>query len=144
MTDTSTAVTVPSLEDQRAFVSWQLSQGWKRDDIVSALIKQGVDAPSAERLLDEMQPPKTSSTHLAYTATPPAVQQRPTTSTSSSTRSPFVVNRRIIIGVLAFAAGLILTVVGYQMAPATGGRYFVFWGLMVYGIIEFIRGCMNP
>lgn len=42
-------------------------------------------------------------------------------------------------GCLWGLAGLIITGVSYALAP-TGGVYFIFWGLILYGGILFLRG----
>ena len=45
----------------------------------------------------------------------------------------------IIFGMLLLGGGAIATVVTYAMA-APGGTYFVFWGAMLWGGIEVVRG----
>jgi hypothetical protein len=49
------------------------------------------------------------------------------------------VNGEIIVGVIAFIIGAVLTWITYE-AASDGGTYFVFWGLMIYGGYKVIKG----
>ena len=48
-------------------------------------------------------------------------------------------------GLACFGIGSVLTVGGYLNAAANpnGGRYFIFYGLIVGGLIGMVRGTMN-
>lgn len=49
--------------------------------------------------------------------------------------------KRMLIGAALFAVGAIVTIVTYSNATdGSGGRYFLWWGPMVFGLILFIQG----
>jgi hypothetical protein len=53
--------------------------------------------------------------------------------------------RSIAIGVASLIGGVGLSVAGYVLAAnnPNGGRYTVFYGLAIFGIISFVRGVQN-
>lgn len=46
----------------------------------------------------------------------------------------------MIIGGLWIAGGLILTIGSYMMVADKGGRYFITYGPVIYGVIRFFKG----
>jgi hypothetical protein len=53
-------------------------------------------------------------------------------------------NRRVLLGAVAIVTGLLLTIVSYRGAEEVGGgRYVVFTGLIVFGIVQVIRGLVR-
>ncbi|MHB9130701.1 MAG: hypothetical protein ACYDBB_06385 [Armatimonadota bacterium] len=106
MTDEAPAsTTVPSLEDQRAFVSWQLSQGWKSDDIVAALIRQGVENSAAARIVTEHLPSPPASTSAAPVVFPTRRNSStPLPAVNDSTPRP--IKTKLIIGIVVALVGI--------------------------------------
>ncbi|MBS1794523.1 MAG: hypothetical protein JSS81_11750 [Acidobacteria bacterium] len=47
--------------------------------------------------------------------------------------------RRMVVGALWAIGGTIATVLSYNAASG-GGRYFIFWGAIIFGGIDFVRG----
>ena len=47
------------------------------------------------------------------------------------------------IGAAVCIIGIIITVVTYDMAKNKGGTYFVAWGAIAFGAIQFLRGLFN-
>ena len=50
-------------------------------------------------------------------------------------------------GIGIFIVGVIITAIGYNAASGSGSTYFVFWGLMLWGIIAALKGwyhVLNP
>jgi hypothetical protein len=43
-------------------------------------------------------------------------------------------------GILWIVGGAIATWVGYSAARGSGGIYFVFWGAIIYGLLQVLRG----
>jgi len=52
--------------------------------------------------------------------------------------------RNMMIGALFMVGGAIATFIGYSVAAhsATGGTYFVFWGAMIFGFVDLVRGAL--
>jgi len=50
--------------------------------------------------------------------------------------------RHMLYGILWLAGGGLLTLLAYKLAKG-GGVYFIFWGAMLWGAIEFIRGLIG-
>jgi hypothetical protein len=49
--------------------------------------------------------------------------------------------QRMMIGTALFLAGIFLTYISYEASQSfLGGRFIVFRGLIIFGIIQFIRG----
>lgn len=49
---------------------------------------------------------------------------------------------KMLIGLAFLVAGAFLTVVGYSVREACG-LYFIFWGAIVYGLYDFVRGLVG-
>jgi hypothetical protein len=47
--------------------------------------------------------------------------------------------RKMFIGALWAIGGTIATLASYDSAKG-GGRYFIFWGAILFGVIDFLRG----
>jgi hypothetical protein len=49
--------------------------------------------------------------------------------------------RQLAIGLVIAGVGLVISLVSYSVASSSGGgQYFVFWGLVVFGVIKAGRG----
>jgi hypothetical protein len=48
--------------------------------------------------------------------------------------------RTMLIGGGSFLAAVAITFFTYSMASSGGGTYFVWWGLMLFGIVYFVKG----
>jgi hypothetical protein len=49
-------------------------------------------------------------------------------------------NRNMLVGGLVCIGGILVTVLTYSIASSAGGSYFVAWGAIVFGAIQFFRG----
>jgi hypothetical protein len=48
--------------------------------------------------------------------------------------------KNMLYGALWFVGGSIATIVGYSSASSGGGTYLVFWGAIIFGLIQFFQG----
>src|SRR5205814_2525082 len=50
--------------------------------------------------------------------------------------------RRMVTGALWCIGGIVATAIGYASASSSagGGRYYVFYGAIIFGAIDFLRG----
>lgn len=48
-------------------------------------------------------------------------------------------NGEILKGIGLIILGIVVTMISYSMA-GSGGRYFIFWGISIYGLYVFSRG----
>ena len=46
----------------------------------------------------------------------------------------------VLVGLLWLIGGIVVTAVSYSAVSETGGTYFVFWGAVVFGGLQFLRG----
>ncbi len=116
-------LTVAKLKDG---IATDMGSGSSRAAILKALLKARIPEQTAERLITEVE-----QAVVEYKATPEGKRQMAA-----------AYGRRMFIGLLWAAGGTALTVWGYQSASSSrgGGRYFVFWGAIIFGVIEFFRG----
>ena len=51
----------------------------------------------------------------------------------------------MVAGVLWTVGGAIATIIGYSNAAdnPSGGTYYVFWGAVIFGIFDFLRGLVG-
>jgi len=103
-----------------------IGQGMKEEKIVSSFSKQGVPEEKVRNFYNEI-------TKLAaeYKESPEGRKQL---------ASQF--SRRILYGVLWAVGGTIATVVSMNSA-SSGGRYYIFWGAIIWGVIDIIRGIVG-
>ena len=47
--------------------------------------------------------------------------------------------KRMIVGTVLVLAGILLTVASYNAASFTGGRFRIFYGLIIWGVIQWFR-----
>lgn len=52
-------------------------------------------------------------------------------------------NKDMLYGALWCIGGTVITVATYSAASNGGGRYFVAWGAILYGAIQFFKGLNN-
>jgi len=51
--------------------------------------------------------------------------------------------KRMIRGLLLTVGGIIVTVLTYMFASQLGGTYFIFYGAIIFGFIDFIVGLVG-
>lgn len=98
-----------------SFAAEQLVSGQSPDQVKSALIERGMDSASAGVVVNGLVDAQRSS------------------QTSAAIRN-------IVVGGLFCVGGTVITIATYSAAAQGGGRYVVFWGAIVFGFIQFIRG----
>lgn len=52
-------------------------------------------------------------------------------------------NKDMLYGALWCVGGTVITVATYSAASNGGGRYFVAWGAIIFGAIQFFKGLAN-
>jgi len=50
---------------------------------------------------------------------------------------------RMIRGLLWAVGGLLVTAITYSMASGRGGTYYIFWGAVLFGAIDFFAGFLG-
>lgn len=100
-----------------------INQNHTENAIVKAFAKQGVPEGYTRAFYSEI-----SAATQSYLNTPEGIQAM-----AAKYR------KRMIAGLLWTVGGLVVSVISYTVASA-GGVYFVFWGAVIFGIIDFIRG----
>jgi len=101
------------IELMHARVRLLMKQGMRGPEIIRTLEKEGVDPLYASMLIDNIR-------------------------TDERDRRDFW--KLIIMGLFFFIGGLTTTYLSYTLAVNTGaGIYFIFWGIVVTGIIFLVR-----
>jgi hypothetical protein len=101
-----------------------LAGGTKPQAVVKQLIKRGVPAEGARRLVAEA-----SAALDAYWKSPEGRQ-----ALGKRYRG------RMIRGLLWAVGGLVVTAITYASASDKGGTYYIFWGAVLFGAIDFFAG----
>jgi len=96
------------------------------EKIIKNLGKQGFSTQQGQALLDEVKI---------------AIQEYESSPEGKKDFSKKYRNM-MVAGVLWTVGGAIATIIGYSTAAdnPSGGSYYVFWGAVVFGIFDFIRG----
>lgn len=85
-----------------------------------------------------------AAAHSAFANNPAITQSppQPAISQSSQTESPGRHIRRMIFGLLWTIGGIVVTVGTYLSAAQNpnGGRYFIAWGAILFGVLDFFVG----
>ena len=99
------------------FAATQMRAGLKGWQIEQELCEQGLDADTAKTVVRNLQQAK-----------------------SRIVRQSGLKN--MVAGALWCVGGIVVTAVTYQMAASNGGggTYFVAWGAVIFGAIQFFRG----
>ena len=95
----------------------QIKSGASAQQIQSMLVKEGLDPESAATVISNLT-------------------QMPTEAIREAGK------KNMLYGALWCTGGIVVTVVTYSTASG-GGTYFVAWGAIVFGAIQFIRGLMQ-
>jgi hypothetical protein len=101
-----------------------LASGRSPQQVVKELTRKGVPAEPAKRLVTEA-----SAALDAYRKTPEgrkAMAKR--------------YRGRMFRGLLWAVGGLLVTAITYSMASDRGGTYYIFWGAVLFGAIDFFAG----
>jgi hypothetical protein len=107
----------------REMAAQSLASGRSPDRVLKDLEKAGLPPHLAASVRDEM------AGAVAQAAQDPEVRR--------TLASKYA--RHMLYGVLWTVGGTVATVLGYQ-AASDGGTYMIFWGAIVFGIIDFARG----
>jgi hypothetical protein len=107
-----------------SLVTQELAKGRRPDQIIKQLTKQGVSEENASRVVYSVQQSINN-----FKASP---QGRKIVADQSL--------QRMLRGGAICVLGIIVTVVTYGAATSGGGTYFVCWGAIIFGAIDFIIG----
>ena len=114
------------IEQVVTYIAKELSEGKKKDKIVKELVKQGWPVETAWNLMAQ-----TEKLIEDYRNSPEGRQIMANSA-----------KRHMIYGILWCTGGSVITYLTYS-AASEGGVYFVFWGAILWGIIDFFRGLLN-
>lgn len=105
-------------------ISKSIGAGSKEKDIVKTFVKQGVPEPIVLQ---------------CYRQVKSAIDEY---ATSDEGRKMLAAKhaRHMLYGVLWMVGGTIATVIGYSSASESGGSYYIFWGAVVFGAYDFLKG----
>ena len=105
-------------EDAREYVAARVKAGASRGAVIQELIQRGYDPQSAGDLV------KPVARHESRSARKSGLTM-------------------LVVGIVLCAAGLTTTITGYQSVSATGGTYFIWYGLILLGVFLFGRGLVQ-
>jgi len=114
------------LEQVTIYIAKELSEGKKNDDIVKELVKQGWPKETASNFVAE-----TKSAIDDYKHTP-----------EGRIIMLSAAKRHMLYGLMWCGGGSLITYLTYS-AASEGGLFLVFWGAILWGIIDFFRGLLN-
>lgn len=119
-------VRILSVDVLRKNVAQAIAKGQNRLGLVKSLCELGISNQAAQELVAEM-----NQAVQEYKESPDMRRQ---------IASKYA--RHMVYGVLWAAGGTIATVVGYSAASSSprGGTYMIFWGAILFGIVDFFRG----
>lgn len=105
-----------------ALASEQIKSGSSEQEVQSMLVGKGLDQKSAATVIYNLTQARIRAE---------AIHE--------------VGRKSIFYGALWFIGGIVVTVVTYitAISGSGGGTYFVTWGAVLYGAIQFIRGLMQ-
>ncbi|MEO5643897.1 MAG: hypothetical protein ABIQ40_18660 [Bacteroidia bacterium] len=113
-TSASTPASERTLADAIETTSSLKASGVSSAAIYEVLIKKGIDHPNAVKIIESTLPGGQASKKEG--------------------------RNDMLIGGLWIAGGLILTIGSYMMVSDKGGRYFITYGPVIYGVIRFFKG----
>ncbi len=93
-------------------------QGKTKDEIKQDLIMHGIDESTAEAISGNIEEHYANYTNIKKKTA----------------------EKNILYGGLWCAGGIIITAVTYSAASDDGGHYFIAWGAIIFGAIQFFRG----
>ena len=112
-----------AIEELSEAVASELGEGKSREKIVKELVKQDWPEESAIEFVNNIE--------QAITEYKDSPEGREVLARKYA--------RHMLYGILWFVGGTIVTVVTYEAASG-GGTYFIAWGAILFGIIDFFRG----
>lgn len=72
---------------------------------------------------------------VANEQTPPPAEANATANSSADEAA-----RNMVVGALWCIGGIVVTAATYSAVKDTGGHYFIAWGAIVFGGIQFFKG----
>lgn len=106
------------LRDLHMFAAQQMHQGAPEQEIHAKLVQHGLPAPLAQSIVGNVFAAK----YEAIAANRSAGK------------------KNMLYGALWCVGGLVITIATFAFANQGGGRYVVFWGAVIFGAIQFVRG----
>ncbi len=111
-------------QEMVATVTKELAAGKQPAQIIKGLEKQGWPKDAATAMVAQAQ-----QAIAAYQQSPEGRQVMAAK-----------YKKMMLVGIGFAVVGVIITVATYSAASRSGGTYFVWWGAVVFGIYDFIRG----
>jgi len=112
-----------AIEKLSAAVAKELAEGKKKEEVTKKLLKQGWPKESANNFVENIN----------------QALERYKNSPEGQRILASKYKRHMIYGVLWAVGGTAVTAATYS-AASSGGVYFVAWGAILFGIIDFFRG----
>lgn len=116
-----------ALEQTYTYIDQSLWEGKSEDEVVKELVKLNYSKDIAMEMINNRK----ETLYEEYKRTPEGRKMVAS-----------VHKRRMISGILWFAGGLTITLVTYALAEG-GGWYFIFFGAIIFGFIDFVRGLIG-
>jgi hypothetical protein len=99
------------------------------------------DEPAATELNSTKTPPPIPAAAVAAPVAAATFVEDPMVDDPPRQQSPNRGMQRMMIGTAFFLGGIFLTYLSYEASQAFfGGRFIIFRGMIIFGIIQFIRG----
>jgi hypothetical protein len=106
-----------------------LAAGAPEGDVIAALEEGGCPSVGAREIVATVR-----------AAAPPATKAAPPCGPDAELAERYA--RRILYGFLWAAGGVVVTVVSYG-AASSGGRYFLAYGAILYGVLAMLSGAVG-
>jgi hypothetical protein len=118
------------------FIEQELRAGKSRDAIAEALVAAGWDARHVRTVVDQTPAPAAVAPPTSEDAVGPSAR-----SVQDEEVRAYAI-RKMKSGAAWCLGGLAVTVISFLAAANTrgGGSYFLAWGAIIFGAIDFLRG----
>ena len=132
MSDNSSNIT----ESITPFVEQELRSGKSRDAIFRELVAAGWDSQQVRTIVDQTPAPAP----LPPVASDRPERQRPRTAQDEEARAYGI--RKMKSGAAWCLGGILVTAISIYAAANTlgGGSYFLAWGAILFGAVDFLHG----
>jgi hypothetical protein len=110
-----------------SLVTDELARGQSREDVVALLVRRGW--------------PEVSARHFVDNKVQQLDRQRKPSQENAVTAEMY--RRRMIRGLVWTIVGVVLTIIMYRSANSAGGTYIIWWGAVLFGVVDFAVGLVG-